>query len=84
VAAVGRGLPREAGAIVDAAGKAVCPGFINILSHSHLTILHDPRSLGELTQGVTTEVFGEGTSMGPLTPRLEAELERAGRAWAPR
>lgn len=79
VAAVGRGLPREAGAVVDATGKAVCPGFINILSHSHLTILHDPRSLGELTQGVTTEVFGEGVSMGPLTPRLKAELERTGR-----
>ena len=39
VAAVGRGLPREAGAVVDAAGKAVCPGFINILSHSNLTRL---------------------------------------------
>ena len=51
VAAVGRGLPREAKAVIDAAGKAVCPGFINILSHSHLSILHDPRSLGELTQG---------------------------------
>jgi len=76
VAAVGYGLPREAGAVVDAAGKAVCPGFINILSHSNLSILQDPRSLGELTQGVTTEVFGEGVSMGPLTPRLKAELER--------
>jgi N-acyl-D-amino-acid deacylase len=79
VAAVGRGLPREAGAVVDAAGKAVCPGFINILSHSQVSILHDPRSLGELTQGVTTEVFGEGVSMGPLTPRLKAELEWGGR-----
>jgi N-acyl-D-amino-acid deacylase len=79
VAAVGRGLPREAGAVVDAAGKAVCPGFINILSHSNLSILHDPRSLGELTQGVTTEVFGEGVSMGPLTPRLKAELEHTSR-----
>jgi N-acyl-D-amino-acid deacylase len=79
VAAVGGGLPREAGVVVDASGKAVCPGFINILSHSHLSILHDPRSLGELTQGVTTEVFGEGTSMGPLTPRLRAELEHASR-----
>jgi hypothetical protein len=79
VAALGRGLPREAGTVIDAAGKAVCPGFINILSHSHLSILHDPRSLGELTQGVTTEVFGEGTSMGPLTPRLRAELERNSR-----
>jgi N-acyl-D-amino-acid deacylase len=79
VAVVGRDLPREAGVVVDAAGKAVCPGFINILSHSHFSILRDPRSLGELTQGVTTEVFGEGTSMGPLTPRLTAELERNSR-----
>ena len=43
----------EAAVVIDAAGKAVCPGFINILSHSYLSILHDPRSLGELTQGVT-------------------------------
>lgn len=62
---------------ISATGRAVCPGFINILSHSNLSILHDPRSLGELTQGVTTEVFGEGSSMGPLTPRMKAELERS-------
>jgi N-acyl-D-aspartate/D-glutamate deacylase len=67
--------PGEAALVIDASGKAVCPGFINILSHSYLSILHDPRSLGELTQGVTTEVFGEGSSMGPLTPRMKAELE---------
>ena len=79
VAVVGRDLAAEAGAVIDATGKAVCPGFINILSHSYFSILHDPRSLGELTQGVTTEVFGEGTSMGPLTPRMKAELDgRAG------
>jgi N-acyl-D-amino-acid deacylase len=66
----------EASVTIDAAGQAVSPGFINILSHSNLSILHDPRSLGELTQGVTTEVFGEGSSMGPLTPRMKAELER--------
>ena len=79
VAAVGRGLPREAGAVVDATGKAVCPGFINILSHSNLSILQDPRSLGELTQGVTTEVFGEGVSIGPLTTQLKAELQHTAR-----
>jgi N-acyl-D-amino-acid deacylase len=69
------GDPPDAAVVIDATGKAVCPGFINILSHSPLSILHDPRSLGELTQGVTTEVFGEGSSMGPLTPRMKAELE---------
>ena len=73
--AVADGEPADAAVVIDATGKAVCPGFINILSHSNLSILHDPRSLGELTQGVTTEVFGEGSSMGPLTPRMKAELE---------
>jgi N-acyl-D-amino-acid deacylase len=76
VAVVGPNLAPEAAAVIDATGKAVCPGFINILSHSYFSILYDPRSLGELTQGVTTEVFGEGTSMGPLTPRMKAELGR--------
>jgi N-acyl-D-amino-acid deacylase len=72
---VGAPGPREAAVVIDAAGKAVCPGFINILSHSYLSILHDRRSLGELTQGVTTEIFGEGSSMGPLTPAMRAELQ---------
>src|SRR5215469_2098416 len=66
--------PADAAVVIDATGKVVAPGFINILSHSNLSILHDPRSLGELTQGVTTEVFGEGSSMGPLTPRMKSEL----------
>jgi N-acyl-D-amino-acid deacylase len=75
IALLGPAGSREAGIVIDAAGKAVCPGFINILSHSPLSILHDPRSLGELTQGVTTEVFGEGISMGPLTPQMKAGLQ---------
>jgi N-acyl-D-amino-acid deacylase len=61
--------------VIDAAGHVVCPGFINILSHSYFSVLTDPRSLGELTQGVTTQIFGEGTSMGPLTPAMQAELQ---------
>lgn len=75
----GPGGTETAAIVIDAAGKAVCPGFINILSHSYLSILHDSRSLGELTQGVTTEVFGEGSSMGPLTPQMKADLELDGR-----
>lgn len=61
---------------LDAAGRAVCPGFINPLSHSYFSVLADGRSLGELVQGVTTQVFGEGESMGPLTPTLRAALQR--------
>ena len=63
-----------AGTVIDAAGMAVAPGFINMLSHSYHTMLHDPRSLSELTQGVTTQVFGEGYSMGPLTPRMRERM----------
>jgi N-acyl-D-amino-acid deacylase len=57
----------NAGTVIDATGMAVAPGFINMLSHSYLTMLHDGRSLSELTQGVTTQIFGEGNSMGPLS-----------------
>lgn len=71
----GRLGPTDATRVIDASGKVVCPGFINILSHSYFSILTDPRSLGELTQGVTTEIFGEGSSMGPLTPAMQAELQ---------
>lgn len=60
---------------VDATGKAVCPGFINVLSHSYFTALHDPRSLSELHQGVTTQIFGEGSAMGPLDARMRRHLE---------
>jgi N-acyl-D-amino-acid deacylase len=69
--------PAGAAAVIDATSRAVCPGFVNILSHSYFSILADPRSLGELTQGVTTQVFGEGSSMGPLTPQTRAELAAA-------
>ncbi len=50
---------------VDATGKAVSPGFINMLSWADGTFLKDGRSLSDLKQGVTLEVFGEGISAGP-------------------
>ncbi|HEX8089615.1 MAG TPA: hypothetical protein VF762_12210, partial [Blastocatellia bacterium] len=52
--------------IVDAQGLAVAPGFINMLSWSVDSLIVDGRSQGEIRQGVTTEIFGEGDSMGPL------------------
>jgi len=64
-----------AGITIEAGGMAVAPGFINMLSHSYLTMLHDGRSLSELMQGVTTQVFGEGNSMGPLTDDARARLQ---------
>lgn len=57
--------------VVDATGLAVAPGFINMLSHSEASLIVDFRSMSELKQGVTTQIFGEG-SMGPLTPEMKA------------
>ncbi len=56
----------EADSIIDAKGKAVSPGFINMLSWAVTSLLHDGRALSDVQQGVTLEVFGEGVSMGPL------------------
>ena len=56
---------------VRAAGLAVAPGFINMLSWSNESLIHDPRSQSEIRQGVTLEVMGEGWSMGPLTPQMQ-------------
>ena len=63
---------RPAARTVNAAGLAVAPGFINMLSWSTDSLLVDGRSQGELRQGVTTQIFGEGNSMGPLTPVMKA------------
>jgi len=56
---------------IDASGLAVAPGFINMLSWSTDSLLVDGRSQGELREGVTTQIFGEGSSMGPLTPEMK-------------
>jgi N-acyl-D-amino-acid deacylase len=56
---------------VNAEGLAVAPGFINMLSWSTESLIADGRSLGEIRQGVTLEIFGEGTSMGPLTGEMK-------------
>ena len=57
--------------VIDAAGLAVAPGFINMLSHSTTSLMVDARSQGEIRQGVTTQIFGE-SSMGPLSPAMKA------------
>src|SRR5436309_5081492 len=63
----------KAASVVDASGMAVAPGFINMLSWSVETLIIDPRSMGELKQGVTTQIFGEGDSMGPLNDRMKKQ-----------
>lgn len=59
--------------IVDAKGLAVAPGFINMLAHSESSLIVDPRSLSEIKQGVTTQIFGE-LSMGPLNDQMKQRL----------
>src|SRR5437868_8997858 len=56
--------------IVDAKGFAVAPGFINMLSWSTESLIQDGRSQSEIRQGVTTEIMGEGESMGPMNDRV--------------
>ena len=60
---------------IDARGLAVAPGFINMLSWATTSLLADGRSQGDIRQGVTLEVFGEGVSMGPLNKRMKKDLQ---------
>jgi len=76
ITAVGRHVVGTARTEVDASGKAIAPGFINMLSHSEDSLLVDGRGLSDLMQGVTLEVMGED-SMGPLTPRMKIEMKES-------
>ena len=58
---------------IDATGLAVSPGFVNVLSWANESLLVDGRGQSDIRQGVTLEVMGEGTSMGPLTERMREE-----------
>ena len=62
--------------IVDAKGMAVAPGFINMLSWSTESLIEDGRSQSEIREGVTTEIMGEGFSMGPLNDRIKERMRR--------
>src|SRR3954467_1448074 len=59
---------------VNAKGMAVAPGFINMLSWANESLLEDGRSQGDIRQGVTLEIMGEGESMGPLNPAMKKDL----------
>jgi N-acyl-D-amino-acid deacylase len=76
VVAIGNLSRATAPTIVDARGLAVAPGFINMLSHSESSLIVDGRSLGEIKQGVTTQIFGE-FSMGPLNDQMKRRLRES-------
>ena len=74
VAGVGDFAAASAPLVIDATGLAIAPGFINMLSWSTDSLIADGRSQGEIRQGITTQIFGEGSSMGPLTDVMKKRM----------
>ena len=60
---------------INAKGLAVAPGFINMLSWATTSLIKDGRSLSDIKQGVTLEVYGEGGSMGPLSDSMKQQQQ---------
>jgi dihydroorotase/N-acyl-D-amino-acid deacylase len=77
IAAIGELSGAAAKRRIDAAGKVVAPGFIDMLGQSELTILVDPGLPSKIFQGITTEITGEGNSVAPLNDAMLA-ADRAG------
>src|SRR5215470_3135639 len=74
IVAIGALEPARARVVVDARHLALAPGFINMLSWATVSLIADGRSQSDIRQGVTTEIFGEGASMGPLTEAMKREI----------
>src|ERR1700749_2770952 len=76
IAGVGDFKSAKANTVIDAKGLVVAPGFINMLSWSTESLIQDGRSQSEIRQGVTTEIMGEGESMGPVNDRVREHMLR--------
>ena len=74
IAGIGDLHKAEANHRVDARGLVVAPGFIDVQGQSEFNILVDGRAASKITQGVTTEITGEGTSIAPVNERMLADL----------
>jgi N-acyl-D-amino-acid deacylase len=79
IAAIGDLKDQKGKTEINAEGMAVSPGFINMLSWANNHLLEDGRSMSDIKQGVTLEVFGEGSSMGPLNDSMK--IARKGAQW---
>jgi N-acyl-D-amino-acid deacylase len=77
IAAIGNLAGAPAKRTIDAQGKVVAPGFIDMLGQSELSILVDPRLPSKIYQGITTEITGEGNSVAPVNDAMLA-ADRAG------
>ena len=74
IAAIGNLAGASAKRTIDASGLVVAPGFIDMLGQSEIALLVDNRSLSKLSQGITTEITGEGASIAPQTDKTLASL----------
>ncbi len=81
IAAIGDLSGRTAVRTVDAKGLVVAPGFIDMLGHSEATILVDPRGVSKVTQGITTEITGEGLSAAPVDANTLRDDSAQNAAW---
>jgi dihydroorotase/N-acyl-D-amino-acid deacylase len=75
VAAVGRLDDVRAKRRIDSSSLVVAPGFIDMLGQSEDFVLIDPRVASKITQGITTEITGEGTAIAPMNARMIADVE---------
>ncbi len=75
IAAIGRLYNAHAKREIDASGLVVSPGFIDMLGQSELSLLIDNRSLSKLSQGITSEITGEGASIAPQNQRTISQLQ---------
>ncbi|MBV9110798.1 MAG: amidohydrolase family protein, partial [Gemmatimonadetes bacterium] len=80
IAAIGLLPGAQARDTIDATGLVVAPGFIDMLGHSEYPLLRDPRAISKITQGITTEITGEVTSVVPVNENTLHELEDSTRA----
>ena len=72
IAAIGKLSAAPRTRTIDAAGKVVAPGFVDMLGQSEMTILVDPRLPSKIFQGITSEITGEGNSIAPLNDAIIA------------
>lgn len=75
---LGRGARPEARRVIDAAGQIICPGFIDVHTHSDLVPLAEPSHLPKVMQGVTTDLIGQdGLSYAPVTEQTAAHFRQS-------
>ena len=73
---IGSAIEGSAREIIDASGCVVCPGFIDINSHSDFSLYSNPKAESKVMQGITTEIIGHGGhSLGPIHPSYLSELK---------